>query len=423
MNILLLFPQSTFLTAPMTWPPLGLWYLAAQLEAQGHKTDFWDMSAPDGRAFPEDGDYDQIWISAKSPQMHEVRQIANTVKDWHKTRTVFGGSAPWVDPYKYITMFDLIISGEGDHPDTIKTILESEVHHGALYVALHPDLSWVLPPIRRWSKQYSSYMTSQDGYNYRMASMFTTRGCPMSCAFCESGRHGVIWGNKTRYEPLSVVEYQMKECKDLGFTGIAHYDDVFILNQHRASELMQLHYKYALPWRCFLRSDILVKHGGKEYLQRMKDSGLIEIFVGVESADNRIKENIHKGTTIEQDTKVLKWCKELGITCKMSFILGLPGESMESMQATRDWILKHRPHIAQVDRLIPFPGTPLTDHPEEYDLVYEEIPDEEWFFRGKYDLDSKSFVSTSHLTREEIDTFWHELEKTIKEEGLSTYVH
>lgn len=172
-----------------------------------------------------------------------------------------------------------------------------------------------------------------------------------------------------------------------------------------------------------MRSDILVKHGGKDYLKRMQDSGLIEIFIGVESASNEIKRNIHKGTTIEQDELVLKWCKELGITCKMSFILGLPGESLETMQATREWILKNRPHIVQVDRLIPFPGTPLTMNPQEYDLKYEEIPAEEWFFRGKFDTASKSFVSTSHLSREEIDHFWHKLEQEILDEGLSTYVH
>ena len=172
-----------------------------------------------------------------------------------------------------------------------------------------------------------------------------------------------------------------------------------------------------------MRSDILVNHGGRAYLELMKEAGLIEIFIGVESASNKIKDNIHKGTTIQQDTLVLKWCKELGITCKMSFILGLPGETMETMQATRDWILKNRPHIAQVDRLIPFPGTPLTDYPEEYDLKYSHIPDEEWFFRGRFDTRSKSFVSTSSLTIEQIDEFWHKLETEILEEGLSNYVH
>lgn len=176
-------------------------------------------------------------------------------------------------------------------------------------------------------------------------------------------------------------------------------------------------------FRCFIRSDILCKHGGKDYLKDLKNGGLIETFIGIESADNQIKENIHKGTTIEQDTAVVEWCKELGVTCKTSFILGLPGETLESMQKTREWILKHRPHIAQTDRLIPFPGTPLTSHPEQYDLNYDEMPDEEWFFRGRYDINSKSFVSTSHLTREQIDEFWHNLEDELLREGLSGHNH
>lgn len=423
MNILLLYPKSTMLSAPMTWPPLGLWYIASQLEAKGHWTDFHDMSQFDW--LPKDGEYDQIWISAKSVQMHEIRKIATITEKWEKTKTVLGGAAAWVDPSKFVDMFDLVVCGEGDHPDTINNVIgKAYLGHDIYYPKLSDNLDWVLPPIRRWSDMYKSYMTDQSGKTYRMTSMFTTRGCPMSCAFCESGRHGVIWGDKTRYEPLSVVEHQIKEILDLGFTGIAYYDDIFILNKRRTMEILKLHHKYGkVPWRCFMRSDVLVKHGGKSYLQIMKDAGLIEIFIGVESASNKIKENIHKGTTIEQDEMVLQWCKDLGITCKMSFILGLPGESMETMEETRDWILSHRPHITQVDRLIPFPGTPLTDHPEEYDLNYDDIPDEEWFFRGKYDLDSPSFVSTSHLTREEIDKFWHDLEKTIRDEGLSTYVH
>jgi radical SAM superfamily enzyme YgiQ (UPF0313 family) len=107
----------------------------------------------------------------------------------------------------------------------------------------------------------------------------------------------------------------------------------------------------------------------------------------------------------------------------MSFILGLPGESFSSMNKTRDWILKNRPSITQVDRLIPFSGVPLTSHPEEYDLQYDEIPEEEWFFRGRFDINSKSFVSTSHLTREGIDAFWHKFERELIVEGLSGYNH
>jgi radical SAM superfamily enzyme YgiQ (UPF0313 family) len=381
MKIALVYPPSTILT---------------KLEAQGHKTEFFDMSLH--KELPEDGKYDQLWISANSPQMYEVRRIAEKTKDWVSTKTVIGGAAPWANPETSLDLgFDLVVIGEGDHPD---------------------DLEWVLPPVRRWSLDYHAYM---DGH--RMASLFTSRGCPMSCAFCESGRHGVIWNSLTRYEPMWCVEAQIKEIYEMGFTGLAYYDDIFIVNRKRTYDLLALHKKWRMVFRCFLRSDILCKHGGRDYLKDMKDAGLIEVFVGVESADNQIKGNIHKGTTVEQDEAVLEWCRELGIRCKMSFILGLPGESMESMQKTRQWILKNKPDIVQVDRLVPFKGTPLVDNIDDYDLKYEDVREEEWFFRGRFDINSRSFVSTSHLSINEIDDFWHKLEMELLELKLSSQYH
>ena len=418
MRIALVFPRSTFLSSSDVWPPLGLFYLSSQLEAQGHETEFFDLNMQE---LPKDGEFDQLWISSTSPQIADVRRIGEITRKWTKTRTVLGGAGVWanLDSHRELP-FNLFVVGEADHPETIKNIL---VYAGMCWrmvyrTEISKNLDWVLPPNRRWTRRYHSYMDDKDGNSYRMASIFTTRGCPMSCAFCESGRLGVIWGNQTRYEPLDVVEAQIANCFNNGFTGLAYYDDIFIVNKPRTLKLLELHNKYDMKFRCFLRSDILIKHGGKEYLKQLQDGGLIEVFVGVESADNQIKANINKGTTIEQDTQVLAWCKELGITCKMSLILGLPGETKESLLKTYDWILENRPDRVQVDRLVPFKGTPLTDHPEDYDLTYENQPDDEWFFKGRMDLDSHSFVSTSGLTVDEIDTFWIEMEETLRKEGI-----
>jgi radical SAM superfamily enzyme YgiQ (UPF0313 family) len=237
---------------------------------------------------------------------------------------------------------------------------------------------------------------------------------------CESGRHGVIWDRLTRFEPMDVVEHQIKESLELGFGALLYYDDILPMNKRRTLEILELHRKYNMIWRCFLRSDIINKQGGYDYLKEMRDGGLVEIFVGVESASNEVKDNITKKTTIDQDTNIVRWCKELGIRCKTSFILGLPGESMESMQATRKWILENRPHRVQVGRLIPFAGTPLTKKPENYDLKYERQVDDEWFYAGRHDLDTHSFVSTSNLTSEEIDDFWRKLMRELEEEGIPT---
>ncbi|MHA2246896.1 MAG: B12-binding domain-containing radical SAM protein [Candidatus Hodarchaeales archaeon] len=407
MNIALVMSKSTFLELPMVMQPLGLFYIAARLESLGHKTDFFDLNVME---FPEDN-YDQIWVSATSPQMAEVRKIDEILVDY-TTKTVLGGPAYWSNPeISQELWFDVFVAGEADNPEAMKRILKTVV--GTIDVGISPSLDWVLPPVRRWSHLYDSWLSDR-----RCTTMFTTRGCPMGCAFCESGRHGVIWGNRTRYEPMWVVEHQIDEAKGLGYGALAYYDDILPLHKNRTLAIMELHKKYDMIWRCFLRSDIIHRHGGYDYLKQLRDGGLVEVFVGVESASNVIKENIHKGTTIEQDTNIVRWCKQLGIRCKASFILGLPGESSETIEETEEWIFRNRPDRVQIGRLIPFSGTPLTKNIENYDLNIEHNMDEDWFYMGKNNF-NHSFVATSSLSVDEIDYQWHRINERLEKEGIS----
>ena len=411
MNIALVMPASTFLELPMVMQPLGLFYLAARLEAMGHTTDFFDLNVDD---FPADV-YDEVWVSATSPQMREIKRIGTVLKSY-KAKSVLGGAAAWANPSSCMDLgYDLVVGGEADCPQNTQKIMATP--SGYLMLPVSRTLDWVLPPVRRWSWKYQSQLADLHGTKIPCTTMFTSRGCPLECAFCESGRHGVIWDRFTRYEPLDVVEYQIAQAEMLGYHALAYYDDILPLNKKRTYQIMELHRKYNMIWRCFLRSDIICNHGGKEYLEEMRNGGLVEIFVGVESADNRIKDNITKKTTIEQDTNIAAWCKELGIRCKTSFILGLPGESMESMEATRSWILENRPDRVQVGRLIPFPGTPLRTKMENYDIAMENDVDDDWFYMGRNDM-SHSFVSTSNMTVQQIDDFWHKLNDELKREGI-----
>lgn len=417
-KIALVMPKSTFLEDSMIMLPLGLMYIAARLESLGHTTEFFDMNVD---PLPPD-EFDYIFVSATSPQMAEIKRISLDTLDY-RAKTVIGGPAAWANPESCKGLgYNLIVSGEADSPESMNKILETleeKPYNKHLTLSISRTLDWVLPPVRRWAHKYHSYLEDLEGNKVPATTMFTSRGCPLECAFCESGRHGIIWDRLTRYEPLEIVEKQIEEVKEMGYGALCYYDDILPLHKPRTLKLMELHKKYDMIWRCFLRSDIVNKQGGYDYLKEMKDGGLVEIFVGVESASNKIKDGITKKTTIEQDTNVLEWCKDLGIRCKTSFILGLPGESMETMEMTRQWILKHRPHRVQVGRLIPFKGTPLGDSPESYDLKYETQPDDEWFYRGNMDADSHSFVSTSHLTVKEIDDFWRALDKELEAEGIS----
>lgn len=416
LEICLIFPRSTFLIDPMVYPPLGLWYLAAQLEAQGHHCDFRDLSVDE---LPNDGDYDQVWFSATSPQMHEMRKIGQLVSSWTRSRTVFGGAAPWARPEECAHMgFDVVVSGESDHPNTVKMITQiARTGHVFAPAITLGELNWVLPPVRRWDDKYHAFLEDRNGRQHRTTTMFTSRGCPMACAFCESGRNGVIWSKFVRYEPLDLVEHQIREIVQRGHTGIQFYDDILPLNKPRTLSILSLLRQYGVTWRCFLRTDVISRQGGFEYLRAMADSGLVEVLAGVESADNRIKNNINKGTTIEQDTQVLCWCKQLGIKFKASFILGLPGEDEDSMARTREWILVNRPDRVDVNTLIPFPGTPLTTHKSdyqgvEYDIGWEEELPETYWYKGPRE-GAIALVHTKALTAQRITDFHTQLIKEI----------
>lgn len=418
-SIALIFPKTTFLEYSLSFQPLGLMYLGAQLEAQGHKVSFFDLNEDQ---LPTDGDFDQLWVSATSPQIYETKRIAQVTDGWTKTKRILGGAGPWANPETHKEIpYDLVIGGECDHPDTVSAIVDMAYSNERYHLfPVHKNLNWVIPPIHRYANKYHAYMKDlTTGQKHRMISITSSRGCMMNCAFCEVGRHGVIFG-MVRYEPLAIVEQQIKSLVADGWTGIAYYDDVFPIQKPRTLAIMELHKKYGVKFRCFLRTDIIIKYGGYEYLKAMRDGGLIEIFVGVESADNQIKDNIYKGTTIEQDTQVLEWCRQLGITYKASFILGLPGENKTSIEKTRNWILGQSPHgmRIQVGRLIPFKGTPLGDHPEKFDIHYDEQPDDNWFYSGNME-DMRSFVSTQSLTRDEIDIEWRKLLEEMKAKGFA----
>lgn len=412
MRIALVMPKSTFLELPMVMQPLGLFYLAARLESLGHTTEFFDLNVDE---FPADA-YDEIWVSATSPQMAEIKKIGKRLLSYD-AKSVLGGASVWANPEACEGLgYNLIAGGESDSPESIRQIMETG--SGYLQVPITKGLDWVLPPVRRWSRKYSSAFRNLDGEMIPATTMFTSRGCGLECAFCESGRLGVIWDRFVRFEPLEIVEYQIKQSKELGYGALCYYDDILPIRKDRTLKIMELHRKYNMIWRCFLRSDIINNQGGYDYLKELRDGGLVEIFVGVESASNTIKDNIHKKTTIEQDANIIRWCKDLGIRAKVSLIMGLPGESQETIDETLKWVLEHRPDRVQWGRLIPFPGTPLTKNPQDYDLIVERNIDDDWFYMGN-NSENHGFVGTSHMTAKKLDEEWHRVNKILEEQGIS----
>jgi radical SAM superfamily enzyme YgiQ (UPF0313 family) len=416
MRLCLVWPKSTFLIDPMVFPPLGLWYVWSLLEGMGHEVAYRDLAEDD---LPLEG-YDAYLVSGTSPQAYEIRKIGRILRD-HGKRAILGGSHAGTHSGEECLNYgyDVVVGGEADAPGILAQALEAP---SGTYIRapLTPRLDHVGRPCRKAAWRYKAFLEDENHKKHPTTTLFTSRGCPMRCAFCETV---AIWGRNVRWVPYETVKSEIEEIVDLGFTGIMFYDDIFPLNKPRTLKMLDIlgyyHRTQGLIWRCFLRVDVLAKQGGFEYLEQMYRAGLREVLAGVETGSNEIKNNVQKGTTIEQDTEALRWCQKLGIKFKASFILGLPGETRETLEATRRWILENRPDRVDVNTYIPFPGTPITkavaEEDHDYDIYWDtSVITEEFWYKGPRDQ-GNSLVGTSALTPEELGAFRNKLIEEIAE--------
>lgn len=425
MHICLVNPKSTFLEDPMVMPPLGLWYIWNLLEKMGHTVAYRDMAVND---LPLD-DYDAYLVTGTSPQVSEIKKIGETLRNRGKHAILGGSHASTHTGEESLSFgYDVVVKGEVDSVEVLQKVLKAP-NQTVIEAPRTPDLEHIGTPCRKAAWRYHAAVEDENGVKHPCTTMFTSRGCPMNCAFCESS---AIWGRKVRWVPVETVKREIEEIVDLGFNAIRFYDDIFPLNKPRTLKMLDVlghyHRSQGLIWWCFIRSDVLAQQGGMEYLKQMYDAGLREVFIGVESGSNQIKNNVQKGTTIEQDTQVLNWCRQIGIRFKACLIFGLPGETMATMEASRRWILDNHPDRVELCTYIPFPGSPLTESVKkglkEYDIYWDqsEITEQYWYSGGgRKRTVGKALVGTSALTPRQVEAYRRKVIKEIGDMPVSHY--
>lgn len=223
-------------------------------------------------------------------------------------------------------------------------------------------------------------------------SLITGRGCPHGCIFC-LGRKMV--GAKVRRRNPKLVLDEMEQILGLGFDRMNIADDLFASDAVRVKEICsgikERNLKFV--WSAFARVDTV----NQEMFDAMAAAGCDSISFGVESGNPEMLKRVRKGITLGQAKEAVRMCKQSGMLPHASFMVGLPGETRETLKQT-DAFARSLDIMFGYHYLAPFPGTTLCEKIQNYDL---EILTRDW---SKYDAND-AIVRTSELTPQEIRDF------------------
>jgi hopanoid biosynthesis associated radical SAM protein HpnJ len=213
-------------------------------------------------------------------------------------------------------------------------------------------------PIYRRDLRIEDYFIGYLKHPY--VSLYTGRGCRSQCTFCLWPQ--TVSGHRYRTRSVDHVLAEMQMIKETlpQVQEVFFDDDTFTDGRERAEEIARGMGRLGLEWSCNAKANVPY-----ETLRVLRDNGLRLLLVGFESGNQQILTNIKKGVKVERARQFARDCRDLGITIHGTFIVGLPGESAETIQETIRFAREINPHTIQVSIAAPYPGTALYRQAQE----------------------------------------------------------
>lgn len=182
--------------------------------------------------------------------------------------------------------------------------------------------------------------------------MYASKGCPFSCTFCTVRR--TSYKKRSAKSILNELGYLKAE---FGVRTVSFFDETFTIDKKRIYELCDgiRRENLNIKWYCNTRVELVTKN----LLGQMRESGCRGIAFGVESGSQQILDNVEKGNTTDEAEDAIKWAKQSGVKVYCSFIIGLPGETWDTIHQTIAFVKRTRPTSAQFNLAVPYPGTPM----------------------------------------------------------------
>jgi len=365
-------------------PPLGLAYVAASLEQAGFKVEILDADAEllsceetAERIIRSSAKYVGFTsVTATIPLVYEISYLVKA-KDVKKIIFVGGIHVTFTadQTLKDCPAIDFVVRGEGEvtAPEVIKNLEKGEdickikgvTFRKGEEIITNPDREFIedinniplparhLLPIHL----YSPWFLQNMGFRGReCASIITARGCPNRCVFCSSP---FFWKRVRIRTPESVVSEIEFLVNKYGAKHIDFLDDTLILSEERMERICRLILEKSLDikWTCYAR----INHITFDLVKLMKRAGCGFIQIGVESGNQNILDKVSKNITLEQARKAAKIVKRAGIKLMCDFMIGLPGDTRETVNQTIEFAKELNADFAFFSITVPFPGTVLYD--------------------------------------------------------------
>ena len=308
MRILLInpAPTGTLKATGVLFPPLGLLYVAAYAEKEGHQVIVRDLAIRRKKEEIDFKKYDLVGISTDTTRHRQALRLAKKAKA-NGCTVVMGGPHPgYVDEEILSTKsVDFIVRGEGEvtFSELVAALQKKKGPFDSIQgISFSSNGKLVRTPPRSFIEDLDSlpfparHLIHIDDYQRTkiggrpITPLITSRGCPYQCVFCSSSH---FWGTKIRARSVASVLNELQEVYHrYHFNAVAFVDDTFNLIPKRVIEICHgiVEKKLDLWWWCLSRIDLLLRN--QEMVKEMVGAGAKSVFIGVESSSPRTLEEL-----------------------------------------------------------------------------------------------------------------------------------
>ncbi|MDD5677968.1 MAG: radical SAM protein [Kiritimatiellae bacterium] len=390
--------------------PLGLMYLAASVREAGHQVRITNLAGCTDANWQERlAEADVYGIQLYTPTVFLGIKIAEYLRTrFPRAKRLCGGAHPSALPdAPELAVFDAIVAGEGE---TAIVEIVNRWQQGAPVPRV-----WRSPLIKNLDSlplpardlvDMNLFHRKVDGA--RCFGILASRGCVYKCAFCDQS----VFGHRVRFRSLDNLMQEINGI--IAAYGIRHFeffDDMFADNHKLVTAFRERMAGGGIIYRCNGRTD----RADLDNYRVLYDSGCRVICYGIESGSQYMLDRMNKHNTVANARRAIDMAHEAGMLVNGYFIIGFPGETAETIEATMEFIRTTGIDQAQGYTFVPLPGCDVSRNPEKYGIISMSKDYSEYYLIFGTEGMGGRTISTKYLSAEQLEAQVRRFRQFLKE--------